>query len=197
MRWIVGIDEVGRGPIAGPVMVCAVAISAAVYRRRQWQGLTDSKQMTVQARDHWEKEARQMKKQGQIRIAVASRSAAAIDRCGIALCIHECVVSVLRQLGLTPQQCEVRLDGSLFAPKEYTRQQTIIKGDSKEQVISMASVIAKVRRDVLMTRFAKLYPYYRWGENKGYGTVAHYKALERHGLSPLHRKSFLKRYLTK
>lgn len=172
----------------------------AAYRAAKWREggalLTDSKQMTASARERWEKEARAMEQEGKLRIAVASRSAAMIDRCGIAPCIRSCVASALRRLGLDPKDCEVLLDGSLSAPKEYAHQTTVIRGDSVHKIISLASVVAKVRRDAQMTRLAAQHPHYGWEENKGYGTAAHYRGIAKSGLTPLHRNTFLNRYLT-
>ncbi len=189
--WIIGIDEVGRGPIAGPVAVCACAIPFSIYKKNMWKGLTDSKKMTVKNRDLWGTEALKLKTAGKIDFSVAYRSNSIIDKKGISMAIKECIQEVLKDLKRNPEECVVLLDGSLKAPPEYIHQKTIIKGDSKEKIISLASVIAKVSRDKKMKTLHKKYPNYLWEQNKGYGTKDHYKAISSYGLTPLHRATFL------
>lgn len=193
MKWVIGIDEVGRGPLAGPVYVCAAAMPAAQYKKKEWLSLDDSKKMTAKAREAWYAEAIALEKKGTIRFSIASRTAAMIDKKGIAVCIRECIAENLGNLGIDPKDCKVLLDGSLKAPKEYTYQQTIIKGDSKERIISLASVIAKVSRDAYMTKMHTRHSGYGWERNKGYGTLEHREAMKKQGITPLHRKSFLSR----
>ncbi len=190
MKWIVGIDEVGRGPIAGPVHVCAIAIPLLHYKKMRLKGVTDSKQMTPNAREKWHDSARELKREGKIKIGIARRGAKAIDERGINGCIRECIKSALQQLHLDPSECIVLLDGGLKAPREYIQQQTIIRGDKKHKIISLASVVAKVTRDRLMMKLHQSYPAFQWFENKGYGTRAHISAVLGNGLTPLHRKSF-------
>ncbi len=194
--WVIGIDEVGRGPLAGPVTVCAVALPYKHYKKELYPGLTDSKQMTPKNRAQVVGSIESLTKKFGIRYALTSREASAIDQKGIALCIRDCIKSALKKLALDPNECLVLLDGGLKAPLEYI-QETIIKGDSKEQCISLASVIAKVTRDCLMVRLHRAYPDYRWNENKGYGVLAHRSALKRYGATPFHRRTFLQRVLDK
>jgi ribonuclease HII len=203
LSWVIGIDEVGRGPLAGAVYVCAVAMPMAAYKKaagsKAWQGLTDSKKMTEKSRELWYEKAQQLQKDKTIAYAVASRTAAQIDKKGIAVCIRECIKenleTLLKDLALLPADCMVLLDGSLKAPAEYIHQETIIKGDLKEQIISMASVIAKVSRDRYMVLLHKKYPNYGWDTNKGYGTLTHRTAISKKGITTIHRKSFLSRIL--
>ena len=192
-KWIIGIDEVGRGPVAGPVAVCACAIPLLKYRKVKWKGLTDSKKMTATAREKWFDEAVKLKRLGIIKYSIVYRSNLVIDKKGIAPAIRECIAQGLKNLDINPRDCTVLLDGSLKAPKEYMNQKTIIKGYQKEQTISFASVIAKVSRDKKMVAFHKKHPSYNWAQNKGYGTKEHYRAIAKHGLTLLHRKSFLTR----
>ena len=189
--WVIGIDEVGRGPVAGPVAVCACAIPASDYKKNIWKGLTDSKKMTTNNRNLWYQESLELKASGKIRFSIVYRSNIFIDRKGISLALRECIASAIKNLKLNPKDCVVLLDGSLKAPKEYINQTTIIKGDQKEKIISFASVIAKVSRDKKMEIFSKKYPKYNWQKNKGYGTREHYKAIRAYGLTPLHRRTFL------
>jgi ribonuclease HII len=201
MKWIVGIDEVGRGPLAGPVTVCAVAMTYKAYEKlldkNTLAGLNDSKQLTEKSRERWHTEARAMEHRGALHIAISSRTAKAIDKKGIAVCIRECIKENLEKLkmGSDPKGCTILLDGSLRAPKEYPNQQTIIRGDSSQKIISMASVVAKVSRDRYMVGLGKKHALYGWNDNKGYGTKAHIQAIKKWGLTPFHRNSFLKRII--
>ncbi len=195
--WVIGIDEVGRGPLAGPVCVCGVAIPSTIYRRKKWLGLTDSKQMTKTAREQWSVEALKLEKQGVVKIGIAYKSAHAIDTRGISACIRACIDSVLKQIAIEPCDCIVLLDGGLKAPKEYVYQDTIIKGDAKEKAISLASVVAKVARDAKMVTFHKKYPGYGWDTNKGYGTKHHISTVKKQGITPLHRVSFMTQIIDK
>jgi ribonuclease HII len=189
--WVIGIDEVGRGPIAGPVAICACAIKLSNYSKIKKGNLNDSKKMSVNNRNIWYRKSAEMKASGFIKYSVVYKSNVFIDRKGISVAIKECIANALKNLKLQPKDCKVLLDGSLKAPIEYKNQKTIIKGDSKEKIISFASVIAKVSRDKKMEIFAKKYPKYNWRKNKGYGTGEHYKAIEAYGLTPLHRRTFL------
>jgi len=191
MKWIIGIDEVGRGPLAGPVTVCAVAMTVPLYKKRHWPKLTDSKKLSIKNREHWYRMAKQYEKSGDIKIAIASRSAVQIDRKGISACIRDCISSALKKLDIDPSVTRVLLDGGLRAPVQYVDQQTIIRGDQFEQIISMASVIAKVTRDGYMTKMHQQYPGYGWDHNKGYGTKQHLSAIKKLAMTTLHRKTFI------
>ncbi len=185
----------GRGPIAGPVMVCACAFNPVFRKKLSFVGLRDSKKMTAKAREAWVLKANEWQKKGIISYTIAKKSAAFIDKNGIAKAIRESVSEVLEKLEFDPKTISVLLDGSLFAPHQYKQQKTIIKGDDKHVEISLASVIAKVTRDALMQQLYKKYSHYAWHKNKGYGTKEHYRALQNKGITPLHRKSFLKKSL--
>lgn len=194
-KWIVGVDEVGRGPVAGPVTVCVCAIPKELYKKKSasWrgQGLTDSKKMTPKQREMWYERAKLLQKEGVIRYEVVSRSAGTIDKKGIQVAIRECINTGFQKLGLSPNDVAVFLDGGLRASEMYKNQTTIIKGDLKEQSISLASVIAKVTRDAYMVKMAKKYPDYGFEAHKGYGTKTHYTAIVKKGITGLHRKTYL------
>lgn len=190
-KWVVGIDEVGRGPIAGPVTVCACAIQYSEYKKIKTSTLKDSKKMLPKKREFWHKKAQELVSLGILKYAVVSKGNTLIDRKGVAYAIRNALGEALEAISLNPKETKVLLDGSLSAPKEYKDQKTIIKGDQKEKIISLASVIAKVSRDKKMLLYHRKYPLYMWDKNKGYGTKAHYAALKKHKQSPLHRKSFL------
>lgn len=193
--WIVGIDEVGRGPLAGPVTVCGVGMKYSEYKKARWIGLTDSKKLSEKQREKWHAKARELEAQGSIQIAIASQTAAQIDKKGISTCIKTCIKTILNELNLDPRNTLVLLDGGLKAPVGYIHQQTVIKGDQKHKIISLASVVAKVTRDAYMSKIAPKYPGYGWSQNKGYGTKSHQKALKNLGFTRLHRKSFLTKIL--
>lgn len=187
----VGIDEVGRGPLAGPVAVCAFVVFDGRYPEGL-KGIRDSKKISEQKREEWRTKIFELKKEGVCDFAVRFRSPKMIDEYNINNAISQALQSALKALKLTPKDVCVLLDGGLRAPKEFIYQETIIKGDAKESVISAAAIVAKTTRDRLMTRMAKKYPEYGFEVHKGYGTKKHYEALRRHGISEVHRLSFLK-----
>lgn len=195
-RYIIGIDEVGRGPLAGPVAVGAVATTPAILRK--FRDIKESKQLSAEKREAWVKRITAEKKLAgdELRFAVAMVSAKEIDRIGIAPAIRKALARALKVLALDPSSVTVLLDGGLKAPPEYKKQKTIIRGDASETAIAMASVVAKVRRDKLMVRLAKNYPHHDLATNKGYGTAKHIALIRKHGLSEIHRKSFCTAFAT-
>ena len=195
-KFIIGIDEVGRGPLAGPVAVCALA--ATPHMLRHFRGIKDSKQLSEVQREEWLAimKAIKMHKGDELRYAVSMVSAKEIDKKGIAPAIRKSLAASLKKLEIDPADCEVRLDGGLKAPAEYEKQKTIIKGDEKESVIAMASIAAKVTRDRLMVRLDNKFPGYGLAGHKGYGTAAHVSAIHRLGFSDIHRRSFCKNIKT-
>lgn len=189
-NYYIGIDEVGRGPLAGPVTLCA-----AVFPKRRlscFDGIKDSKKLTEGKREEWLKKIDEEREGGRIFYAISSSSNKFIDKHGIVCAIKMAIKDCLEKLNLSPEKCFVLLDGSLSAPPEYVFQETIIKGDEKEQIIAVASVAAKVDRDHFMVGCADKFPEYHFDEHKGYGTKNHYEAIKKHGLCELHRRSYLK-----
>lgn len=191
-RFVIGIDEVGRGPLAGPVAVGAVGVTRDMLRK--FRTIKESKQLSAEKREVWTKEILRVAKEqkSELRTAVTMVSAKEIDTHGIVSAIKKALTTSIKKLNINPNDCEVLLDGGLKAPLEYKKQRTIIRGDASKTAIAMASVIAKVKRDAYMTNLDKKYPNYGFAQHKGYGTKEHYRALKRKGISPLHRKSFLK-----
>jgi len=191
-KYLVGIDEVGRGPIAGPV-----AVGAFVYlkpeAKKLFRGVRESKQLTEEKRELWFAKIEKARNEGSINFAVIFQSEKVIDKKGLSFAIKKALAMSLAKLGINPDEAQVLLDGGLKAPIEYENQKTIIKGDVKEQVIALASICAKVIRDRKMRQWAKKYTEYGFDVNKGYGTRGHYDSINKYGLTPLHRRSFLQK----
>ncbi len=190
----VGIDEAGRGPLAGPVAVGAV-VFAHKHRslfNKTFRGVKDSKQLSAEGREEWFKILKQAQKDGWVRFSVSLVGAPNIDSKGIVPAIRLALRRSLARLDCSQKNTHVLLDGGLRAPASYTTQSTIIKGDEKEAVIALASIVAKVTRDRIMHRAEKKYPEYGFPAHKGYGTKKHYEMISKHGMCPLHRRTFLK-----
>ncbi|MEK7669079.1 MAG: ribonuclease HII [Patescibacteria group bacterium] len=198
MKYVVGIDEAGRGPLAGPVTVGAFI---AEKKMEKWllknifdNRLRDSKKLSPKKREEIYKKFLILKKTSRVFFSVSHISNKIIDKQGISKAIQIGINKSLQKLHHTSQNSkgtfDIRLDGLLKAPKEYKNQKTIIKGDEKNVFIACASIVAKVSRDRLMCRLIAKYPHYALEIHKGYGTKLHYSLLQKHGLSSLHRKSF-------
>ena len=186
---ILGIDEAGRGPLAGPVAVGAVSISPD-FNKKFFKGIKDSKQLSPEERELWFSLAQEGKRRNELDFKVSLVSERAIDRHGIAYAIRLGVKRVLRGLGVEGESSQIFLDGALKAPPEFKHQLTVIRGDEKIPVISLASICAKVIRDRKMVNFSKKYPQYDFDLHKGYGTKIHRTAIRKYGLTELHRVSF-------
>lgn len=196
-KYIIGVDEAGRGPLAGPVAV-GVALVPADFDWNLIPGVGDSKQIAAKKRAALFRRAEELKKLGEIDFAVVMISAKIIDKSGIVSAVGSAMAKALNQLrsrkDLAPDTVEVKLDGGLKAPSEYPYQETIIKGDSKEKVIGLASIMAKVTRDRYMNQIAKKPPFapYDFAKHKGYGTKVHRAAIATHGFSSEHRQTYCK-----
>jgi len=190
-KLIVGIDEVGRGPVAGPVSIGIVVC----HTELSIPELNDSKQMTEKARERVYTLAEALRTSGDIQFGVYSEPAEVVDEKGIEYALRSAICSGLLDLQVRFDEVEIKLDGRLKAPKEFL-QESIIHGDSLVPAISLASVVAKVERDRYMVEKAHTaYPEYGFDAHKGYGTAAHLAAIKKNGLSPLHRVSFLRRVI--
>lgn len=187
---MLGVDEAGRGPLAGPVAVGAVRAAEGFDVAREFPGIADSKQLTSTKRAALFALLEMRAKRGDLRFVVEFESAETIDRDGIVPAVYAALTRALRVLAPDVADVFVRLDGALRAPREY-RQETIVKGDERVPLISLASVAAKVARDRLMEEYARTYSAYGFDRHKGYGTAAHYRALAAHGPCVIHRRSFL------
>ena len=192
---VVGIDEAGRGPLAGPVSVGTV-IFYNLKVAHAFRGVRDSKKLSAEKREYWLSVMEREKKLGTIDFAVSLVSAQYIDTYGIVKAIQKGIRSNLKKLSIEPEY-PILLDGGLKAPNEFINQKTIIRGDEKFKVISLASIAAKVLRDRKMVMYAKQYHLYGFDIHKGYGTEKHRLAITKYGHTVLHRKTFLKNFTSK
>ncbi|KND51058.1 MAG: ribonuclease HII [Parcubacteria bacterium C7867-007] len=190
MAYIVGVDEAGRGPLAGPVAVGVVKIAEGYDLLEVFPGLNDSKKLSEKKRELLFLKLQEEIKKGNVQAVVCLSSEKMIDEKGIAFAIRHALARGVRKLMPDPMEGKVYLDGSLKAPPEYS-QETIIGGDATIPAIMLASVAAKVTRDRLMKKLATEYPLYGFEIHKGYGTKMHMLALREHGLCAIHRASFI------
>ena len=196
IQYIVGVDEAGRGPLAGPVAVGAVCVS----RDFDWKlipGVGDSKQISPENREAIFRLAKELEAAGSLDFSVAMTGPELIDRFGIVRALAIAKARAIRAVSREPEETQIKLDGLLTAPAKYLHQETIVKGDQKEKVIGLASILAKVKRDEYMRRIAAKpqFAAYRFHQHKGYGTLKHRQLVAEHGLSVMHRQSFCRRLL--
>lgn len=189
-KYLIGVDEAGRGPLAGPVAVGVVKVPLDF----DWElipGVGDSKVVSAEMRTALFRRAQELRHHHQLDFAVSQVGPSIIDTEGITFAIRLAMQRCITRLQLDPEEVSFRLDGSLSAPPEYV-QATIIKGDSLWPEIGLASIIAKVTRDRYMERIARRFTRYGFDEHKGYGTKAHRAAIARFGKCPIHRASYCK-----
>jgi len=190
MKFIVGVDEAGRGPLAGPVSVGAVIVQEGFDVAKEFPGVNDSKKLSEKKREVLYEMLVARVALGDVRFAVEFESAQTIDADGIAPAVRRALNRAVAFLAPDAALVHIKLDGSLKALPEYS-QETIIGGDALVPLISLASIAAKVERDRLMCKLAEDFPQYGFEIHKGYGTRAHYDALGEHGLCAIHRRSFI------
>ncbi|MCH7851802.1 MAG: ribonuclease HII [Candidatus Marinimicrobia bacterium] len=178
-RLIAGIDEAGRGPLAGPVVAAAVILDP----QRPIEGLRDSKKLTEKQRENLYDEIFEKARA----VGVGQSQRREIDLINILNGTMAAMQRALDNLPLRPEHLQI--DGQHIT-LEHSSQETIIKGDQKVPAISAASIVAKVTRDRIMAQYHKVYPQYGFDRHKGYGTKAHLAALAEHGACPIHRQSF-------
>ena len=179
---ICGVDEAGRGPLAGPVCAAAVILPPHL----EIPGLTDSKKLTDKKR----RELYPIIKEQAIAYGIGMASEQEIDEINILQATFLAMQRALDQLNIKPDLALI--DGN--REKDFdVPVKTVVKGDSLSMNIAAASILAKVTRDDMMVKLAEEYPQYGFEIHKGYGTKAHYEALRNHGPSPIHRMSFLKK----
>ncbi len=183
LKYVAGVDEVGRGPLAGPVVCCAVVMPLDELI----EGVDDSKKVPEQKR---EKLAVEIMNKA-VSYSIAEVSEGEIDEINILNAVKKCMEKAVAGLKVKPDVVLVDgVDLHFPFPAEY-----IVGGDAKSYSVGAASIVAKVYRDALMKRYAEEYPAYGFEKNKGYGTKAHTDAIKEHGPCPIHRRSFIKNYL--
>ena len=181
---VCGIDEAGRGPLCGPV--CAAAVILPVDC--EIEEINDSKKLSEKKREKLYDEITEKA----VCYAVSMVPADVIDEINILQATFLAMRNAVSGLSVQP---DIALIDGNQKPGLTIEERTIVKGDAKSISIAAASILAKVTRDRLMCKYAEEYPYYSWESNKGYGTRAHYEGIETHGITPLHRKTFLKNIL--
>ena len=185
-EFICGIDEVGRGPLAGPVVAGAVILP----RDCRILYINDSKQLSEKKRE----ELYDIIMERAVSCAVGYASPARIDEINILQATYEAMREAIAGLKVRP---DILLNDAVTIPGVSIPQVPIIKGDAKSITIGAASIIAKVTRDRLMQEYDALYPEYGFGGNKGYGSAVHIEALKEHGPTPIHRRSFIGNFVDK
>lgn len=180
LGWVCGIDEAGRGPLAGPVVAGAVILPQD--SKILW--LNDSKKLSAKKRE----ELYDVIMEEAIAVGVGYASPARIDENNILQATYEAMREAISKLGVVPQ---ILLNDAVTIPGVTIPQVPIIKGDAKSVSIAAASIIAKVTRDRLMMEYDKVMPEYGFAANKGYGAANHIEALKKYGPSPIHRATFI------
>lgn len=177
---IAGVDEAGRGPLAGPVVAAAVIL----HPDHPIEGLRDSKKLSARRREHLAVEIRERA----LAFAVASASVEEIDRLNI---LRATLLAMTRAIeGLDPRPRHVRIDGNRAPRLDGMCVETVIGGDDQDPAIAAASILAKTVRDGLMLQYAEQFPAYGFERHMGYGTAVHMAALREHGPCEIHRRSF-------
>src|SRR5215469_8323018 len=176
---VCGVDEAGRGPLAGPVVAAAVILN----RKRMPKGLNDSKQLSEEERETLFPQIMDMA----LAVGVGDASVGEIDMVNIRQATHLAMARAVRALSL---KAEFALVDGNDPPALPCRCDTLIDGDARSLSIAAASIIAKVTRDRMMVALHEDHPGYNWRSNKGYGTPEHYAGLKRHGVTAHHRRSF-------
>ena len=185
LAYVAGIDEAGRGPLAGPVVAAAVILPKDIFL----PFLNDSKKVTEKRRDVLFDEI----KQNAIAYGIGIASNTLIDEINILQATYEAMREAIHALEKTP---DVLLVDAVHIPDINIKQVGIVKGDAKSVNIAAASILAKVTRDRLMAEYDKIYPEYGFASNKGYGTATHIAALKEVGPCAIHRKSFIGNYVS-
>lgn len=184
-KYIAGVDEVGRGPLAGPV-VCASVIMPIEKSEDIIVGIDDSKKLSEKKREFLAEQI----KQKAVAYAIFEVSEQEIDQINILNAVRKCMVGAVNSLSIKPDVTLVDgLDTSLDIYAEY-----VVKGDGKSYSIGCASILAKVYRDKLMVDYAKKFPEYCFEKNKGYGSKQHIEKIKEIGPCSLHRKTFIKNF---
>lgn len=185
---VIGVDEAGRGPLAGPVFAAAFALDVDAASVAELEGLDDSKKIDAAAREAWYETLMQ----GSHSLAVASVSASVIDEINVLQATFRAMTRAVEQV-IAERQVDpelVLVDGNMPIPRRDWTQRPIVGGDRRSLAIAAASIVAKVERDRRMCDADDNWPQYGFASHKGYGTPQHRRALREHGPCPLHRRSF-------
>ena len=185
LAYVAGIDEAGRGPLAGPVVAAAVILPKDIFL----PFLNDSKKVTEKRRDVLFDEI----KQNAIAYGIGIASNTLIDEINILQATYEAMREAVNALEKTP---DILLVDAVHIPDINIKQVGIVKGDAKSVNIAAASILAKVTRDRIMVEYDKIYPEYGFASNKGYGTATHIAALKEVGPCAIHRKSFIGNFVS-
>ena len=180
---LAGIDEVGRGPLAGPVVACAVILPKSTTIR----GINDSKKLSESKRIELDAEIRQKA----IAIGIGAVDQSIIDQINILQATYQAMRIAIQNLSTPPDSI---LIDAVTVPNIRIPQTAIVKGDEKSISIGAASIVAKVARDAMMVEYHEKYSQYSFDKNKGYGSNEHVQAIRQYGLCPLHRRSFTKKF---
>ena len=180
LSFVSGVDEAGRGPLAGPVVAAAVILPKDIFI----DGVNDSKKLTEKKRNILFEEI----KQKAFSYGIGIVDAKTIDEINILQATFLAMRKALEQLSVKPDL--ILVDGNHIIPNLQNKQQAIVSGDAKSACIACASILAKVTRDNMMYEYAKQYPQYNFQKHKGYGTKAHLDAIQKHGPCPIHRMTF-------
>lgn len=180
MSFVAGIDEVGRGPLAGPVVASCVILP----KDCQILGINDSKKLSAKKRE----ELFDIIYEKAIAIGIGIVDNNVIDEINILQATFKAMTNAIANVDIRPEH--ILVDGNYTIPDIGIPQTAIIKGDAKSISIGAASIVAKVTRDRMMIEYSKDYPYYGFESNVGYGSKAHIEAIKKYGLCPLHRKTF-------
>jgi ribonuclease HII len=198
MKGSIGIDEVGRGPLAGPITVCACYIEdeRKVISDLFEGSIRDSKKIKKSLRFNIYQTIRQKQYfNTRVEYSIASRNASFIDRYGISKATEACVLSCLKGLlrkGIDVRKISIKLDAGLHVKGFEVRQESFTRGDERFTAIALASILAKESRDAYMQRLSKKNREYGWEHNAGYGTKMHREKISLLGITSYHRKSYLK-----
>lgn len=184
LKVVAGVDEAGRGPLAGPVVAAAVALPSELSGEEKWLGaLDDSKRLSARQR---EAAFELIQKHAQA-VSVVEESPVEIDRIGIGKAVIRAMMRAVEGMGTVPEHLLLDYVPVKECPYSF---EVLVKGDARSYSIAAASIVAKVTRDRMMERADALYPGYGFARHKGYGTALHREQLEKLGPCPLHRRSF-------
>ena len=184
LGYLCGIDEVGRGPLAGPVVACAVILP----KDCDILWLNDSKKLTAKKRE----ELYDVILEGAVSVGIGMASPERIDEINILQATYKAMQQAISKLSIKP---DLLLNDAVTIPDVEIEQVPIIKGDAKSASIAAASIVAKVTRDRMMKEYDIIYPGYDFAKNKGYGTKAHIEGIKKQGICDIHRRTFVKKYI--